>query len=241
MSNNLVKEKYNKDIVEKYQSNYEKERWFKDDFTKTAYQATKDSILFTLPSKKISSVLELGPGHGTWTKFLFEKYGNPKIDFVDISKEMLKLLKSRFEDKKNLQYFESDFLDFNSGDKYDLFFSIRAIEYIEDKKELAKKIFNFLNNDGQVLIVSKTPKYLRMKLVGKKVSDFHSRQVSDKKLKKIFQDLGAKNIKVYPVTFVWPFWRSAVMDNFLFKIFGKRKINFLSRFFSESYLISFLK
>lgn len=193
--------------------------------------------------KKIDykTCLELGPGHGTWTSLLLDKAKNAKYELVDISREMLAISKERFSTQDNIEYFESDFLEFNPGKTYDFFFSSRAIEYIDDKEKTVQKIADLLNKDGQGFIITKTPHYTRMKLMRKKVSKFHSGQISPNKLKELMTKNNLEEIKIYPVTFSWPFWSSSKMNRFLYKIFAQKKICVMSQFFSESYSVKFKK
>jgi ubiquinone/menaquinone biosynthesis C-methylase UbiE len=241
MDNQAVREKYNKDIVEKFGSDYEQNRWFKNEFTKSGYDAMFATIQELAASIPFSSCLELGPGHGTWTNVLLENHKSAHFDLVDISSEMLRLAKERFSRKDNISYHESDFLEFSPAKKYDFFFSSRALEYIDDKPAAIKKIISLLAEGGTAFIITKTPKYLRMKLMGKKVSAFHSGQISPRLLKALLMEAGASEVELYPVTFVWPFWRSAQMNRFLFRLLGRKKLCPLKQFFSESYAVRFKK
>lgn len=241
MSHQAVKEKYNKDIRLKFGSDYEKNRWFKDDFSRSGYDAMFASIRRYAVPGDFKNCLELGPGHGTWTNVFLDSYPEANYDLVDISSEMLDLVKSRFSRQKNIRYFETDFLDFSNDKVYDFFFSSRVIEYIVDKELLIKKIYSVLGAGARGFIITKTPKYLRLKLMGKKVSEFHSHQIEARMLVELLQKAGFTNIEVRPITFVWPLWRSASMNRMLYKLFGEKKLNSLSQFFSESYSVSFKK
>ncbi len=241
MNNQNVKEKYNKEISDKFGNDYEKNRWFKDDFTKSGYDAMFKTIEAQVTREKFATCLELGPGHGTWTSLLLKFHPGTHFDLVDISSEMLRLAKLRFKNATNLSYFESDFLEFSPNKTYDFFFSSRAIEYIDDKEKMLKKINALLNPNGGGFIITKTPKYFRMKLMGRKVSQFHSGQIETGKLKNLLEKCGFTEIEIMPVTFVWPFWRSAKKNRCLFGKFGQKKMGLLSKFFSESYAIKFKK
>ena len=241
MQTEQVKNKYNKDIEGKYNSGYERERWFKNDIQKAGYEMTLGAIKKYAFASNYATCFELGPGHGTWTKELLEYNNNASYDLLDISSEMLRLVKERFKDKKNINYIESDFLKFEVKKQYDFFFSSRAIEYIPKKEEVAKKISNSIKHGGRGFIITKTPKYLRSKILGRSISDFHSGQIAPIKLKNLFLQNNCKNIKIYPVTMSWPFWRSAKMNMLLYKIFSKHQLNLISQFFSESYCVVFDK
>ncbi len=220
---------------------YESHRWFRNKISKAGYFMTKESIKTHIPKREFHICLELGPGHGTWTKELLAINVNAQYDLVDVSAAMLDLVKKRFKKKENINYYESDFLEFASNKKYDFFFSVRAVEYILDKKELVNKIIALLINDGQGFIITKTPKYFRNKILRRRIKDFHKGQIAPGKFKELLQDAGARKIRIYPVTMSWPFWQSAKINLFLHKIFYRLPLNFISQFFSESYCVIFQK
>ncbi|MCK4539858.1 class I SAM-dependent methyltransferase [Candidatus Parcubacteria bacterium] len=241
MQTEQVKNKYNKDIKGKYNNKYEQERWFKNDIQKAGYDMTLNAIKKHAFASAYVSCFELGPGHGTWTKELLEYSDKANYDLLDISSEMLRLVKERFKDRENINYIESDFLEFKPEKQYDFFFSSRVIEYIPKKEEVIKKISDLIKPRGRGFIITKTPKYLRDKMLGRKIDDFHSGQIAPEKLMELFKKNNCKNIKIYPVTMSWPFWRSAKMNMLLHKTFGNHRLNLISQFFSESYCVVFDK
>lgn len=245
LESNKVKEIYNQKIKEDYRGDYEQRRWFANDLLRAGYEMTYQSIKHHLLQNNLSieNYLELGPGAGTWTKLFIEKNPQANFDLVDISSEMLKLAKDNLNQYQgaNIDYFEKNFLEFESNKKYDLFFSCRAIEYISDKDKAIAKIAKLLKNGATGLIITKTPKYLRNKILGRKISELHQGQILPRKLKKLLKYAGFKELKIYPVTMSFPLLRSAKINKTLHKIFFKHKLNFISQFFTESYCVKFQK
>ena len=241
MDTDKVKKKYDSDIQNKYKDGYESGRWFSSEVQKASYYMTLDRIKNFAILINFNTCLELGPGHGTWTKELLATHKNAHFDLIDISSEMLKLVKERFKDRSNINYIEGDWLKYELNTKYDFFFSIRAVEYIPQKEKVVEKIMHSLKPQGEGFIITKTPKYLRNKILGRKISDFHSGQILPGKFKKLFFNNGAKNIELYPASLIFPMLRSVKMNNILNKLFGKKKLNIISQFFSESYCIKFTK
>lgn len=240
MDTQVVKNTYNQS---QNKSGYEDRRWFTSPVKKSAYKMTKLSLNKHFLNSDIIKTegLELGPGPGTWTKEILIKYPEVEMDLVDISSAMLGQAKDNLSDFAGLRYFDANFLDFEPDKQYDFFFSSRAIEYLPDKDQAVKKIFDLLKTGGVGCLTTKTPKYLINRLLGRQVSDLHLGQISPWKLKKIFQEQGFTDVKVYPVTFSFPLFKSAFLNNLLFKVFHNFRLNFLSQFFSESYLIKFKK
>jgi ubiquinone/menaquinone biosynthesis C-methylase UbiE len=238
MQESDVKEKYNLEN----RDDYEYSRWFSGSISKAGYKMTEKSIYRHVLDKdiKIENYLELGPGPGTWTK-LFCKKGNISLDLVDISREMLASAKKNLSDCGNVTFFEKNFIDFQPDKKYDFFFSSRAAEYFPDKDVFVRKISEVLSDNSKGFIITKTPKYRLNKLLGRKTSEFHSGQVSAKELSMIFKKNNFKIEGIYPVTFSFPIFKSAMLNMLLFKIFSQFRLNFLSNFFSESYSINFSK
>lgn len=239
-----IKEVYNKKIKEKYKGDYEQGRWFANSLSRTGYEMTLESIKYHLLKNDypVKNFLELGPGTGTWTRLFINKYSEANFDLVDISSEMLNLAKNSLSKyHANINYFEKDFLLFKSRKKYDLFFSCRALEYLSDKELAVQKIAELLQSGGQGFIITKTPKYLRAKLLGRKISELHRGQILPRKLKKLLKKAGFKNLEIYPATMIFPLLRSAKINKLLHKIFYKHKLNCISKFFAESYCVKFTK
>ena len=241
MDTKKVKEKYNHDIVNKFGSDYENKRWFINDIQKGAYEMTLASIKEHVLSEDFSDCVELGPGHGTWTNFLLESHRSSSFDLVDISEQMLNLVKKRFGDNENVRYFESDFLQFEPDKSYDFFFSSRAIEYIPDKNRVVKKMLSLIESGGSGFLITKTPKYMRNKILRRTISHFHQGQILPRRLAKILVDSGAGDVRVYPVTFSFPLVQSVFLNKLLHKLFYKIPLNFMSQFFAESYCVTFKK
>jgi len=141
----------------------------------------------------------------------------------------------------NIRFFESDFLRFSPAGQYDFFFSSRAIEYFPDKKALIGKISGLLKSGGQGFIITKTPKYLINKILGRKPPKLHRGQISPRALKSLLRESGCRDMEMYPVTMSFPIFKSVFMSELLHKIFYRRKLNFISQFFSESYSVKFTK
>lgn len=241
MNNEDIKKFYNTTLKNSYKNDYEFRRWFESSQKRAGFFSTKNTLEKLLinytPSYK--SYIELGPGPGTWTQ-LFLKQGI-MIDFVDISEEMLKMLKVRFTGYDNMRFFCSDFLLFNSDRTYDLFFSSRAIEYFDNKQKLVSSIYDLLNVGGMGIVVTKMPHYRRSSVFKKTLTSIHQSQIHYKELTGLLEKQGCAVLGVYGTTFVFPFVHSGLLDRFLYKIFARHPLNSVSSFFCESYTVVFKK
>lgn len=243
MDTSTVREIYNKKVVSEYGGDYENKRWFGDEIARSAYEMTAMSIKEHIieAGLNFSNFFEVGPGEGTWTKMFLETSKAAMFDLIDISSEMLAGAKIKLGRYQNIRYFESDFLAFEPDKKYDLFFSCRALEYSPDKESFVKKVAFLLNDGGRGFVITKTPKYWRAKLLGRKISELHRGQISPRLLKNLLERYGFKNVEIYPVTMNFPLLNLVNLNLLLHKIFFRRKLNFLSQFFAESYLVKFSK
>lgn len=242
MNTNDIKQKYNQEIPGRYNFEYEYNRWFATPLLHSGFKMMQNTIQNQVlgDDLAVQNILELGPGAGTWTKMLKARFTQTNFDLVDISKEMLALARKALGDDRFV-YFESDFLDWHSAKKYDLFFSARALEYFPHKSPVIAKIFSLLNHDKYGFIITKNPQYWRYQIVGRKIPDMHRQQIKPKDLKYILNKTGFTAIEFYPAVMTLPFFKSAVLNNFLFKLLGNFKLNIISQLFTEAYLVKFKK
>jgi ubiquinone/menaquinone biosynthesis C-methylase UbiE len=241
MKNTEIKDKYNNLIGNELGDTYEFKRWFSTPKLKAGYDQTQKFIICQVRgvNKNTYNYIELGPGPGTWTKFFLEKKLGGKTTLVDISKSMLDLSRKNLADYQ-VNFIESDFCLFSTADKFDFFFSSRAIEYFADKEKVVDKINSILSIGGRGAIITKTPKYFVNKVLGRKNSDFHSGQISPCQLAKLFKQSGFKNVRVSPVVFSVPLIKSPKVDLLFSRLFGWLPLAVTS-YLTESYAITFEK
>lgn len=237
MKSQEVAHVYDKKIKHKYNHEYEQKRWFSDRTKKVGFEMTRETILHFLSRLTYTSLLEVGPGPGTWTKFFIEKNPHASYDLVDVSGEMLSLAKENLKHVHNITFYHSGFLEFTPKKQYDVLFSSRAIEYITDKKLLIEHIATILKKEGEGLIITKNPHKRSQKRLGK----IHQFQFSPKEFTSTLTASGFTVLKIVPATLHFPIIRIPLLDKFLFSLFGNKKMNVISSFFAESYCIHFKK
>jgi len=214
--------------------NYEKQRWFKDKASREMFFQTKASIIFHLDNVK--KALEIGPGTGTWSKILLNKADS--LMLIDISKEQLEEAEKNLKSKK-ARFVCSDFLDFKTKEKFDLIFSIRAIEYMPLGKKI-DKMKKLLKPKGKIFLITKNPaRRWRVKL-GKKVEKIHRNWISIGKIEESLNKKGFK-ARIYPAVFsMFPFPNSFLVrkiNRFCHKRFYKSRIKRFMAPFVESYVV----
>ena len=243
MNTQEVRQIYNEKIKNQPSGSYEKERWFLNEISKAAYEMTLNCVkkYFLDDLGDFINFLEVGSGAGTWTKLFVKKQPAANFDLVDISGEMIKQAKENLGSGSNIGYFETDFLEFDVGKKYDVFFSCRALEYFPDKNEFIKKVSLLLAPGGKGLIVTKAPKYLRNKILGRQISRLHQWQISWRSLRESLFGYGLVGAEFYPAAMYLPLFKSAAVNRFVYGLFGGKRLNFLTNLFSESYAVKFTK
>ncbi len=243
MKNADVRGIYNTMIPGAYRGEYERERWFSTAQRKAGYDMTRRAVyrfIFELKKSVAHKVyLELGPGPGTWTREFLSEFPDMEYGLVDISEEMIVLAKENLSGSENVTFTVSDFLEYIPQKKATVFFSSRAIEYFSDKEALVKKIREVTATQSHGSIITKTPQYNRPWNKKRAVKDFHALQVSDKELCSLLHKEGFVITSVRPVTFVFPGLRSAFADRALYVLLGWMNMNVITRFFSESYQVTF--
>lgn len=241
LQNNKIKELYNNLVKEKYDNDYEFFRWHNNLRQALDYKMMYLAIKEALKDCDFSSVLELGPACGTWTKILFAHSPKAAFQLVDISLAMKEQFIKEMRMQENINYQVEDFLNFEEKIKYDFFFSSRAIEYFSDKEAAISKIFKCLKEKGRGIIITKNPNFRPGKGRDKRFQ--HSGQIDENELIKMLSETGFKNIKSYPVVV-----RRTFLDKFNLRFSEKTfekiyKKEFEKGFdrFTECYLIKFEK
>ena len=188
-----------------------------------------------------TSIIELGPGPGTWTRLLAKAFPESSVTLTDISKEMLLQAKQTTSFPDTVVTVEGEFLESNlPQNAFEAFFSSRALEYVSDKRGAAKKILSLLEKGGRGCVITKTPKKMADLFMGRKRSSRHKGQITPSALVALLQEAGAVEIKLYPVTVSFPFFKSAKADMWLHGLL-KKQLTPLSSLFSESYAVLFSK
>src|SRR3989338_1720163 len=254
MQNKDAKIFYNEKMPEKFGADYEERRWFKDPIQKAGYDLTKKAIERHVLSDETQNplrALELGPGAGTWTKLLVKRFPDTYFDLLDISKEMLNRARGALGNNDHVQYHEGDILDWSPSSAkapagkpegpYDFFFSSRVLEYIDDKKGFAQKVFSLLEPGSRGFLITKMPHYERERFLGRKTSDFHRCQIAPAALMDTLRKAGFIYIDCFSVTVSGPLIHSAKINLWLGKLLGPFRLGLFGMFFAESYCVLFRK
>ncbi len=240
MKNEAIADFYNQ-IDQKFGSDYEKERWFRNPVTQSHFRMTTSALTDALKDISFKKCLEVGPGAGTWTKLLLLKEPNAQFTLLDISEKMLSMAKDNVGMRENVAYVTSDFLKYTEEDSNDLFFSSRAIEYFDDQGAAVLKIPSLMSGGGEGIIITKNPRYWAYKLLGRRIPEMHRTQISAARLKALLTESGLHVTSVRPATVTVPFFKSARLNDVAFKLLRTSWIPFIHSIFAESYLIRFHK
>ena len=240
METKQIKDFYNKSLSQS-STTYEHCRWRKNSQAKASYVLSRRAVKkYALPLiTEGDRVFELGPGPGTWTKFILQK--NPsQVDMVDISSEMLLQAKENLLDKTELiDFIESDILDFKSSNTYDFFFSSRMIEYVPEKEQALSNIVSSLKPGAFGYLVTKTPQYNRP-FKKHTHSSIHQNQIAPDSLETLLVGRNCAVIKKVHVTGIFPLVHCGLLDRFLTRVIQALPFR-LGSIFSESYAIIFQK
>lgn len=237
------KEFYDKVMPGKLGEDYERARWRATPLQSAQYEMTAQTIRqHILPVlTNATRILEIGPGPGTWTKILLE--ANPKAAFtlVDISATMLARAKAELAHNANVAFVESDLLNFSASEKFDGFFSSRAIEYMPDKAATSGTIAALLSSGAYGAIITKMPKPLFDHLRGRKSGVLHQSQIAPFALSKLLHSAGLRVKRVRMATATVPGVGSALLNRIAFQMLHRLPLVFPFTLFAESYCVVFEK
>ncbi len=240
MDTSHVKKLYNQSVGGSPTS-YEYSRWGESSQKKASYYNTRRALEKNVLSRftNCTSILEVGPGPGTWTKLLLGINPNASYDLVDISVEMLKQAKNNLADFPNVNFIESDILEFSSTTSYDGFFSSRIIEYVPDKAKAIAIITDRLRPGAVGFISTKTPQSNRL-INLRKMSELHRKQITAPELVHLLEQHHCTVVEVINITSVFPLLQSGTLDRILTRVSAWLPFS-LTKYWSESYGIIFTK
>jgi len=159
LKNKDIGTNYNSSIPQgQYKNDYEFNRWSIRPRNRAEYYMTYLSIKEHLDGVSFTSCLELGPGPGTWTRLLYRANRAAEFDLVDVSEAMHEQFRLEMRESGNVRYQVSDIMKYEPRKAYDLFFSSRAVEYLEDKVAFFTKLATIIAVGGTGIIVTKNPK-----------------------------------------------------------------------------------
>lgn len=193
------------------------------------------------PVTHASSILEVGPGPGTWTKMLLVANPTARYVLLDISREMLDRARQTLAAHQGITYIEEDLANYVPEEKHDFFFSSRALEYMPDKQKALSVIAHALVTGGEGVIITKMPKELFYKLRGRVVPEFHRGQIAPRALAQCLRANGLEVQGVRIATATVPGIQSAWLNQLVHKVLLSIPLVPLVSMFAESYAIHFRK
>lgn len=99
-------------------------------------------------------ILDLGCGDGKISAILAELAPRGSIIGIDQSENMIRFARKQYKKKyQNLSFFVLDALKLAYITKFDIVFSSFALQWIEDKKKIFKRIYNSLKASGQLVLI----------------------------------------------------------------------------------------
>ena len=145
------------------------------------YQKIPQESLQLIKKYSISNsdkIIDIGCGKSFLADFLLELNYND-ISLVDISSNALKEVKERLQNK-SLNFIETDILNFNSNDKYDIWHDRAVFHFITDSEGIKKYISlcNEYINKGGVLILGTFAEDGPLKCSGLEIKRYSVDQIS---------------------------------------------------------------
>lgn len=161
-------------------------RWHATPATRFDYGQTMRAIQHALGTRRFSRVLEVGPGDGAWTPLVAER--SDTLVLLDQSEEMLSRAQERLGRYAHITYERSDFLEYESAQKFDLIFSVRCFEYFEDQAAAVRKLRSLLVPGGKLVLVTKNRTYVSFReRAGRRL---HKNMVSREEMVALLVDAG---------------------------------------------------
>lgn len=243
LENSKVKNLYDTNITDRYENDYEFNRWFQSPRLRCDFFMNYCAIKEHVKNIDYSNCLELGPGPGTWTTVLYKQNNKASYTLVDISEAMKNQYHLEMRNMDNIEYVIADIMTMDFSKKFDFFFSSRAVEYLQNKKDFFTKLFDLMSEQSQGVIITKNKNFGLFKF--KADSRFqHQGQMTVSECRLYLEEAGFKSIEFYPVIIRLPifdrfnqFFSSKIFLNHISRKLSNSFVNKLS----ESYLVKFKK
>jgi len=96
------------------------------------------------------NIIDLGAGTGLLTKVIFEMYPNANFTLIDISENMLKIAKERFNGMDNFKFLDCNYVEDIPINDCDLICSALSIHHLEhdEKQKLYQNVYSKLIENG---------------------------------------------------------------------------------------------
>lgn len=107
-------------------------------------------ISLSSPSKKITTILEIGCGTGLLTKKIAAAFPAAAILATDISPAMLAYAKKQLSNYDNIQFQVQDGEKISDSNKYDLIISNAVFQWFTNYETAFTAIYNSLKSNGQL-------------------------------------------------------------------------------------------
>jgi S-adenosylmethionine-diacylglycerol 3-amino-3-carboxypropyl transferase len=113
----------------------------------------RESMIASIPFKHNSNWLDIGGGTGYSVNLINQSlFKFKKIDIIEYSKSMFKVLNNNIANYPNIQTYCIDIHDFESNIKYDIITFSYSIVMIPDNEKTIKKALSLLKTDGIIAI-----------------------------------------------------------------------------------------
>ncbi len=159
---------------------------------------TAEEIIKNIDIKNSLKILDAGCGTGVLIHKLLEKNSKVNITGIDISEEMLKIAKYKFN--KNVKLINSDVEDLKLKNKFDLIIFNSNTHYLNDLNKVIKDFKKLLNENGKLILVDWSKDSILFKILNLywklKIKSF-KRIYTTNRVKEILTNNGFKIEKAY--------------------------------------------
>lgn len=175
-------------------SNLDYENYWDNSYTHNRHPSVRlrnRFILDQLTRIKFDSVVDVGCGDGYLINIIKENFPGKKLSGLDISKKIIEINKSKFNDI-NFQQLDisNNHLDFN--DKQDVVICSEVIEHLVDWQIALKHLVNLINDKGYLILTTQSGKRYK-----NDIDNGHLQHYDLNFLENKLNDLGIRAIRSY--------------------------------------------
>ena len=138
--------------------------FYKNKSSKNFIFNKRKEIVLSQIKNNYGNILDIAAGSGEISSSIIDNNNFNEITLIDISKKMLNLAKIKINSRKNINFINDDFFNYEFKNKFDYVISLGILAHISNTDDFFKKISDFSKKDSKIVLQSSLEDFLTNKI-----------------------------------------------------------------------------